>query len=166
MLIVALNGGLANGWAQDGVAPAPVKAAVQPLLLDLKAARPYYSPKGAMYIRADFTAITPVSVCLYPDKPEAQFKLEIYRGGYGALENPLAPVQLTPEDTRKTKRIQLASGERHTVLLDIKKLFPLQAALWQPGEYRIQAKFFLCGQNEALETTIPSTGPLHLLILD
>lgn len=160
--IVAFFGILANGTEP----PSPT-VPVQPLLLHLEAARPYYNSAGPMYVRAHFTAISPVTVCLYPSKPEAQFKLEIYRGGYGQMTLPNPTVQLTAQENRSQKRVALNSGEHHTMLFDIKKLYPLPKAMWQPGEYRIQGKFYLCGQqNASQETVIPSTGPLHILVLD
>lgn len=117
-------------------------------------------------VNVELWAIQPVTLCLYPDHPEANFAVDAYRAGFGKIEVPPNVVQLETQDLRHIERISLAPGQMHRTVFNIKKLVPLPPAFWKTGEYRMQVKFFLCGKTEQAETIIPAQGPLHLLVLE
>lgn len=137
-----------------------------PILMELGSARNTYRAKQDIMIKAELWAIQPVTICLHPNRPEANFAVDLYRAGYGKIEVPPAVVQLSPQDLAHVERITLQPGESHRLLFNLKKLIPMPPAFWKTGEYRVQAKFFLCGRTEQAEMEIPSRGPLHLLILE
>lgn len=137
-----------------------------PVLMELSTTRDTFRPNQDMFVKAELWAIQPVTICLYQGHPEANFSVDIYRAGYGKLPTPPSVVQLDFRDMQRVKRIQLDPGQMHRVEFNLKKLVSLPPSFWKTGEYRVQAKFFLCGQTEKSELAIPSQGPLHLLVLE
>ncbi len=142
------------------------KAEALPLLMELKSSRDTFRAKQDIMVQAALWAREPVTLCIYPSKPEASFKVEVYRAGYGQLDPLPSTVQLTPEDKRQLQRVTLQPGEVYRTYFNLKKVIPLPSYAWTTGEYRVQGKFYLCGKTEQSETVIPAKGPLHLLILD
>ncbi len=136
-----------------------------PLLIDLGTNKDTFMAHEDILVKAELWAVQPVTLCLYPDQPEANFALDIYRAGYGKLNIPPAVVQLSREEMTRINRVKLEPGQMHRVIFNLKKLAPLPASFWKTGEYRAQVKFFLCGKTEQEEREIPAEGPLHLLIL-
>lgn len=137
-----------------------------PILMELSSLRETYRSREDLMIKAELWAIQPVTICLYTENPEARFAVDVYRAGYGKLKMPPSVQQLGYQDAKKVERIKLEPGQMHRVVFNVKKLIPAPPYFWKTGEYRIQAKFFLCGQTEGAEQEIPSQGPLHLLILE
>jgi hypothetical protein len=119
-----------------------------------------------MMVRVELWAMQPVTVCYYPDRPEANFAVDVYRAGYGKLEVPPTVVQFKQADLHRVERIKLEPGQMHRMVFNVKKLVPLPPSFWRTGEYRMQVKFFLCGKTDQAEIEIPSQGPLHLLVLE
>ncbi len=117
-------------------------------------------------VKAELWATKPVTLCVYPDKPEASFAVDVYRAGYGKLEAPPAVVQLNRQDEAQMQQVKLEAGQVHRMLFNVKKLVPMPPVFWKTGEYRMQVKYFLCGKGDQVEMTVPSHGPVHFLVLE
>jgi len=138
----------------------------KPLLMELSTSKEVYSARDNIFIKASLWATKPVTLCLYPTHPEANFSLDINRAGFGKVNMNPSVVQLKREDLKDIDHVKLEAGQRHLVTFNLKQLAPMPPSFWKTGEYQIQVKFFLCGATEQAEQEIPSQGPLHLLIAE
>lgn len=139
---------------------------IPPLLLSLSPYRELNKTKGDIFIKAELWALQPTTACFYPENPEANFAVDVYRAGYGNIQIQPNVVQLDRKALGQIKRVDLKAGQVYYVLFNLKKMVQLPPGMWESGEYRVQAKYFLCGKTEKDEVAIPSRGPLHLLLLD
>ncbi len=137
-----------------------------PVLLELKTTRDYFRASQDIMVQAELWAVQPVTLCVYPERPEASFVADLYRAGFGKLEISPSVVQLNRKEQFTMARVNLEPGQVHRMVFSLKKMAPMPPSFWKTGEYRIQVKFFLCGRTEQAELEIPSQGPLHLLVLE
>lgn len=137
-----------------------------PVLMELSSPKNMYHPEEDIFVKAELWAVQPVTLCLYTERPEANFTADIYRGGYGKLDFVPKVVQLKQQDMRRIERVRLEAGQMHRIVFNVKKLMGMPPAFWKTGEYTIKLKFYLCGHTEQDETEIPSQSPLRLLVLD
>lgn len=142
------------------------KSHALPIIMELSSPKNMYKSREDFMVKAELWALQPVTICFYPEHPEANFSVDIYRAGYGKLDIPPNVIQLSNKDLFNTERIQLVAGQMHRIVFNVKKLVTMPPSFWKTGEYRMQMKFFLCGKTEQSEIAIPSNGVLHLLVLD
>ena len=157
----------ASATPPAGTAPAtPDAASTIPLLLQLTPKRDIYHAREAIPIQAEFYARQAVTMCIYPDHPEANFTVTMTRGGYGKVEVPPNVVQLSREDQAKVMHVPVDAGQTYHIIFNLKKVVQVPTSFWKTGEYYVQMKYYLCGKTANAETAIPSQGPFHLLILE
>lgn len=144
----------------------PAKKKPQPLMMELSTVRDTFRAREDMMVKAELWAMQPVTICVYPNSPEASFSADLFRAGYGKVETLPPVLQLSQKDLRSVERIHLEPGQMHRVVFNMKKVVPMPPSFWKTGEYRVQVKFYLCGKTESAEEEIHSQGPLHLLVLE
>jgi len=139
---------------------------VQPVLIELSATKKIYNAKDNIIINAELWALQPTTICIYPQRPEANFTVDLYRAGFGKIDIPPSVVKLNHVDQESIQKIELQPGQMYRINFNLKALVTMPPHFWKTGEYRVQTKFFLCDPNNEDEMAIPSQGPLHLLVLE
>ncbi len=135
-----------------------------PVTFTLTTTQDIFGPNAEIPIEANFTAQQPVTLCLNREQPELDFGVEVYRGGAGKLKIPPEVVQLSRKEISTIKNVTLSPGQNYRVIFNLKNRVPSPVLFWKPGEYQIQAAFFLCGKQNQPETKIPASEPLRFMI--
>jgi hypothetical protein len=135
-----------------------------PLRLMLKSRDAIFSRHQAIRIHCILKALRPVTVCM-PRNPIQQFSFEVFRSGQGKLMIQPQVSQDTSllSESRRMNRVALRSGQQVTVPLNLKIL---QNNIWEAGEYRVRANFYLCQPDSNHDRSIPSSNRLSFLILN
>lgn len=141
--------------------------AADPIMIELSSPRSIYHNHEDIMVNAEIWAVQPTTLCVYPNRPEAHFSVDMYRSGHGKVELPPTVVQLKRREMLLMEKVELKPGQMHRMLFNLKKVATMPPNYWKTGEYQIKVKYFLCDpKKEDNEKTISAQTPLQLLVLD
>lgn len=143
-----------------GVAKPPQPPQVDGLLT-LTAARTTLKQTDAVIVELNIKAIKPLTLCLNDKQPQDNVHFTIYRGGYGQLNS--TPEVVKPS-TIRPKQLLLEPNKSMRWAVNLTQISGVPSTEWQPGEYRIQAKFYPCGSANTQTPPLNSQQPLYLLL--
>ena len=144
----------------SGIAKPPQPPQVDGLLT-LTAARTTLKQTDSVIVELNIKAIKPLTLCLNDKQPQDNVHFNIYRGGYGQLNS--TPEVVKPSNVRP-KQILLKPNQSMRWAVNLTQISGVPLTEWQPGEYRIQAKFYPCGSANTQTPPLNSKDPLFLLL--
>lgn len=141
--------------------PSPPKPPQLDGIVTLSATRTTLKQTDAVIVELNIKALKPLTLCLNEQQPQDNVHFTIFRGGYGQLNT--TPDVVKPSKTRN-KQTSLTPGQSIRWAVNLTQISGVAATEWQPGEYRIQAKFYPCGSANTQTPPLNSKEPLFLLL--
>ena len=141
--------------------PPPPKPPAADGLLTLSAAKTTQKSTDAVIVELTIKAFKPINLCLNDQQPQDNVHFTISRGGYGLLN--ATPDVVKPSKAR-IKQTVLQPNQSVRWAVNVTQTSGIPPIDWQPGEYRIQAKFYPCGSANTQTPPLNSQAPLYLLL--